>query len=41
MQSLGQKLDSKTEIKSNGDKGKIIIHYSSADKLDEILKRIN
>ncbi len=41
MQSLSQKLDSKTEIKSNGDKGKIIIHYTSSDELDNILKHIN
>jgi len=41
MQSLSQKLDSKTEIKSNGDKGKIIIHYTSSNELDNILKHIN
>jgi len=40
MQSLSKKLDSKTEIKQNNDKGKIIIHYSSADELDNILKHI-
>ncbi len=41
MQSLSQKLNSKTEIKSNSDKGKIIIHYSSNDELNNILKHIN
>jgi len=41
MQSLSKKLDSKTEIKQNNDKGKIIIHYSSLDELDNILKHIN
>ena len=40
MQSLSKKLDSKTEIKQINDKGKIIIHYSSADELDNILKHI-
>jgi len=41
MQSLSKKLDSKTEIKQSNDKGKIIIHYSSLDGLDNILKHIN
>ncbi len=41
MQSLSKKLDSKTEIKQNNDKGKIIIHYKSQDELDNILKHIN
>ena len=41
MQSLSKKLDSKTEIKQNNDKGKIIIHYKSQDELDDILKHIN
>jgi ParB family chromosome partitioning protein len=41
MQSLSKKLDSKTEIKQSNDKGKIIIHYSSLDELDNILKHIN
>lgn len=41
MQSLSKTLDSKTEIKQNNDKGKIIIHYSSSDELDNILKHIN
>ena len=40
MQSLSKRLDSKTEIKQINDKGKIIIHYSSADELDNILKHI-
>jgi hypothetical protein len=41
MQALSKKLDSKTEIKTTGDKGKIIIHYKSADELKNILKHIN
>ena len=41
MQSLSKTLDSKTEIKQNNDKGKIIIHYSSSDELNNILKHIN
>ncbi|CAC9434055.1 Chromosome (plasmid) partitioning protein ParB [Bathymodiolus heckerae thiotrophic gill symbiont] len=41
IKSLSKKLDSKTEIKANGDKGRIIIHYQSEDELDAILKRIN
>jgi len=41
MQSLSKTLDSKTEIKQNNDKGKIIIHYSSSDELDNILKHIS
>ena len=41
MQSLSKTLDSKTEIKQNNNKGKIIIHYSSSDELDNILKHIN
>lgn len=41
MQSLSQKLESKTEIKQSNNKGKIIIHYSSSDELDNILKHIN
>jgi len=41
MQSLSKTLDSKTEIKQNNDKGKIIIHYSSSDELNSILKHIN
>ncbi len=40
MRSLSKTLDSKTEIKQNNNKGKIIIHYSSADELDNILKHI-
>jgi len=40
IQSLSKKLDSKTEIKQINDKGKIIIHYSSADELGNILKHI-
>ncbi|MDC9714548.1 MAG: ParB/RepB/Spo0J family partition protein [Gammaproteobacteria bacterium] len=39
--SLSAKLNSKTEIKVNGNKGKIVIHYQSEDELDAILKRIN
>ncbi|MDG2394825.1 ParB/RepB/Spo0J family partition protein [Candidatus Thioglobus sp.] len=41
MQSLSKTLDSKTEIKQNNNKGKIIIHYSSSDELNSILKHIN
>ncbi len=41
MKALSQKLDSKTEIKATGDKGKIIIHYKSEDELKNILKHIN
>ncbi|MBT3196004.1 MAG: ParB/RepB/Spo0J family partition protein [Candidatus Ruthia sp.] len=41
MQSLSKTLDSKTEIKQNNNKGKIIIHYSSSDELDNILKHIS
>lgn len=41
MDSLTRKLTCKTEIKTNGNKGKIIIHYSSSDELDGILNRIN
>ncbi len=39
--ALSQKLSSKTEIKNNGNKGRIIIHYQSEDELNDILKRIN
>ncbi|BBB23809.1 chromosome partitioning protein, ParB family [Isorropodon fossajaponicum endosymbiont JTNG4] len=41
MQTLSKKLASKTEIKSNGNQGKIIIHYQSIDELDNILNHIN
>ncbi|SMN15630.1 Chromosome (plasmid) partitioning protein ParB [uncultured Candidatus Thioglobus sp.] len=41
MRSLSKTLDSKTEIKAAGDKGKIIIHYKSADELSNILKHIS
>ena len=40
MKTLSKKLDSKTEIKANGDKGKIVIHYQSAEALENILKHI-
>ncbi len=40
MKSLNQKLNVKTEIKSTGDKGKITIHYTSKDELENILKHI-
>lgn len=40
MKTLNQKLDSKAEIKSSGDKGKIILHYGSKDELEKILKHI-
>ncbi|SMM99078.1 Chromosome (plasmid) partitioning protein ParB [uncultured Candidatus Thioglobus sp.] len=38
--SLSQKLNSKTEIKNNGKKGRIIIHYQSEDELNNILGHI-
>ncbi len=41
MKSLTKTLESKTEIKANGNKGKIVIHYKSQDDLDNILKHIN
>ncbi len=41
MKSLTKTLESKTEIKANGNKGKIVIHYNSQDDLDNILKHIN
>ena len=41
MSSLSKMLESKTEIKVAGDKGKIIIHYKSADELNNILKHIS
>jgi ParB family chromosome partitioning protein len=41
MSSLSKTLSSKTEIKTTGDKGKIIIHYKSEDELSNILKHIN
>ncbi|MBC8494046.1 MAG: ParB/RepB/Spo0J family partition protein [Candidatus Thioglobus sp.] len=40
MKSLSKTLDSKTEIKATGDKGKIIIHFKSEDELANILKHI-
>lgn len=41
MNSLTKRLESKTEIRATGDKGKIIIHYKSTEELDNILKHIN
>jgi ParB family chromosome partitioning protein len=41
MSSLSKMLESKTEIKAAGDKGKIIIHYKSTDELNNILKHIS
>lgn len=42
IQSLSKKLESKTEIKQSGNnKGKIVIHYKSAEELNNILKHIN
>ena len=42
IQSLSKKLESKTEIKqSDNNKGKIVIHYKSAEELNNILKHIN
>ncbi len=40
MDSLSKKLDSKTEIKQKNNKGKIVIHYSSTNELENILKHI-
>jgi ParB family chromosome partitioning protein len=39
--ALSKTLNSKTEIKATGNKGKIIIHYKSEDELSNILKHIN
>jgi len=39
--SLGKKLNSKTEIKASGNKGRIIIHYQTENELNTILNRIN
>ncbi len=41
MSALSKTLNSKTEIKATGDKGKIVIHYQSEDELSNILKHIN
>ena len=41
MSNLSKTLNSKTEIKAMGDKGKIIIHYKSEDELSNILKHIH
>lgn len=38
---LSKKLNSKTEIKTSGNKGKIVIHYQTEDELNAILNRIN
>jgi len=38
--SLSERLNSKTEIKDSGDKGRIIIHYQSEEELSGILGRI-
>ncbi|CAC9633542.1 Chromosome (plasmid) partitioning protein ParB [uncultured Gammaproteobacteria bacterium] len=40
-ENLSKKLNSKTEIKTNGNKGKIIIHYQSENELNALLKHIN
>ena len=40
MKTLNQKLESKAEIKANGDKGKIVLHYGSKNELENILKHI-
>ncbi|CAC9434582.1 Chromosome (plasmid) partitioning protein ParB [uncultured Gammaproteobacteria bacterium] len=40
MDSLSKKLNSKTEIKDNDNKGRIIIHYQSEDELNNILNHI-
>lgn len=39
--TLSKKLNSKTEIKTSGNKGRIIIYYQAEDELNEILSRIN
>ncbi len=41
MSALSKTLNSKTEIKATGDKGKIVIHYQSEEELSNILKHIN
>ena len=41
MSALSKILNSKTEIKTMGDKGKIVIHYQSEEELSNILKHIN
>ncbi len=41
MSALSKTLNTKTEIKAAGNKGKIIIHYKSADELSNILKHID
>ncbi|CAB5503252.1 ParB/RepB/Spo0J family partition protein [Bathymodiolus thermophilus thioautotrophic gill symbiont] len=40
-ENLSKTLNSKTEIRTNGNKGKIIIHYQSENELDALLKHIN
>jgi hypothetical protein len=40
MDSLSKKLNSKTEIKDNDNKGRIIIHYQSEDEFNNILNHI-
>jgi ParB family chromosome partitioning protein len=39
--ALTVKLSTKTEIKTNGNKGKIVIHFQNKNELDSILKRID
>jgi ParB family chromosome partitioning protein len=39
--ALSQKLNCKADIKTNGHKGKIVIHYQSQKELAEILNRIH
>ncbi len=36
---LQQKLNAKTEIKTSGEKGRLIIHFASQDELENILKQ--
>jgi ParB family chromosome partitioning protein len=38
--SLSNKLNYKTEIKSKNNKGKIIIHFNTSDELNDIVKHI-
>ena len=41
MSNLSKTLNSKTEIKATGNRGKIIIHYKTEDELSNILKHIH
>ncbi|KAA0444253.1 MAG: ParB/RepB/Spo0J family partition protein [Candidatus Thioglobus sp.] len=39
--TLSDNLNTKTEIKTNGNKGKIVIHYQNEKQLKQLLKQIN